>query len=195
MNRQELVNNPLSIQKTLILPSGEHITFRPLLSSDSEIFGKFLEWLSEDTNKRFQPHPLTMQSARDICGKLDYQQSLPLIALNDHNEITAYFILEFAFPDNVKRYQTYGILISKEDDCRLAPVVADEYQNTGVGSIVMKQTLIVAALLDIHHIVLHGGTQATNTQAIHFYEKFGFKKVGEFEENNMTNFDMVTSLN
>jgi ribosomal protein S18 acetylase RimI-like enzyme len=72
--------------------------------------------------------------------------------------------------------------------------VSDEFQNRGLGSLMMKHVIAVARRLGRRRMILSGGTQATNARAIHFYQKHGFRKVGEFETPGMNNFDMVLEL-
>lgn len=192
---QDITSNPQIIAENLSLRDGETVMFRPLGSSDVTLFCIFLQELSEETSRRFQPHPLTIAAAEALCRNLDYEKTLRMLAVNRNLKVVGYFVLEFVFPnDERERYQRYGIELSNEKDCRLAPVVADKYQNTGIGSTLMARTIEISKLLDRRNIVLNGGTQATNERAIHFYEKFGFQKIGEFEESNINNYDMILPL-
>ncbi|MBL8095356.1 MAG: GNAT family N-acetyltransferase, partial [Anaerolineales bacterium] len=73
--------------------------------------------------------------------------------------------------------------------------VADGYQSVGLGGQVLAHVLDLARQLTRRHVVLLGGTQATNARAIHFYEKHGFRTIGSFEEPaGADNFDMVLTL-
>lgn len=179
---------------TYLLKNSEPVWVRALLPTDGKKFGTFLKSLSEETNKRFQPHPLTQEEAEKICAKLAPEKELRIVAQNKNEEIIAYFLLDSHFSENERsRYKHYGITLT-DNDRRIAPVVADSFQDSGVGSIVMKYTLDLAYEMGIHYVILFGGTQATNTRAFHFYEKFGFDKMGEFEENNMINIDMMRKI-
>lgn len=184
----------------IALKDGETITYRPLQETDTQQFGHFLESLSNETRKRFGAHPLTMQGAEDVCHSLNTKKVLRLIGVNNKNEVVGYFILENSFPEDEKRrYLSYGIEIQDQVDCRIAPVITDSYQNKGLGSALMASTLKRAQFLRKRYVVLFGGTHATNERAIHFYEKFGFKKVGEFlskspDGTEINNFDMYLNF-
>ena len=39
-----------------------------------------------------------------------------------------------------------------------------------------------------------GGVRGVNSREIHFYEKFGFEKVGEFQSRDVVSFDMIAEL-
>src|SRR5437660_12914750 len=110
MRIDDIMQNPLIARKEFASQDSNPIIMRPLLADDTEKLGDFLAGLSAETNKRFQPHPLTKQAAQDVCANLDYRKIVRLISLNDKNEITAYFLLQFNFPDYEKeRYASYGI--------------------------------------------------------------------------------------
>lgn len=193
MSIKEIIDNPLSISSLMLLKNGEEVIIRPLLPLDSNVLGIFLENLSSETKKKFQPHPLTMAYANELCSHIDYEKALRMVALSQ-GKIISYFILEFSFPEERKRYLMYGVALAENLDGKIAPVVDDKYQNSGIGSLVMVKTISIAKELGLRYIILSGGTQATNERAIHFYEKFGFQKVGEFEENIMNNYDMLLKL-
>jgi GNAT superfamily N-acetyltransferase len=195
MSSEEMQENPSHFARILYLSDGEKFTFRLLLPSDSESFGNFLEGLTPEIRKRFAPHPLTPDEAKKICQTLKYSEILRFITVNIKREIVGYFILSFPFrEEEISRYENYGLTIIDGKDVRIAPVIADAYQNKGLGSLMMKETIDVARHLELRYLVLWGGTQATNDRAIHFYNKFGFKKVGEFKKNDMNNFDMYMEL-
>lgn len=192
MKISDIVHNPNSIATSYDL-GDQAIIFRPLLASDYNALGAFLESLSLETTKRFQPHPLTKEYANGICQQLDYHKSLRLVAVVN-KQIVGYFLLDFYFGEEETRYRRYDITLSQEFDCKIAPVVADGYQNSGLGSFMMEQTLHIARTLQRRYVTLSGGTQATNHRAIHFYEKFGFRKLGQYIKNNMKNYDMCVEL-
>lgn len=175
---------------------GEHLIFRSLSDADADVLGAFLEGLSPETARRFRPHPLSREAAGDVCRQAGTGNAVRLIAANpDGNRIVAYFVVEFTIPENEReRYRQYGFLLSDERDCRIAPAVADAYQNVGLGSQMMRWTLDLIGRLGRSRVVLFGGTQASNARAIHFYEKFGFMRAGTFEEKGLDNIDMALTL-
>jgi GNAT superfamily N-acetyltransferase len=185
-----------TLSSHLSLPEEDAI-FRPLLPQDVEPLGLFFLSLSESTRRRYWPHALDEKGARVVCSELDSRRALRMVAFSRASEaiIVAYFIIEFELPATERsRYLNYGIQLSEESDCRLAPVVADARQNTGVGSVLMQRTLETTRQLDRRRVILYGGVQAANHRAIHFYEKFGFKRVGTFHKHNRDNIDMLLNL-
>jgi GNAT superfamily N-acetyltransferase len=197
LTTQAIARNPEGITEALILPSGERIVFRALRAEDGLLLGRYFEGLSQETRRRFAPHPFTMEEAHKLCADIDYQHILRLIAVRDPEErpdIIAYFILTLGVRKGEEhRYEARGMPLESDLDCTLAPSVADVYQNQGVGSILMPKVLSLARRLGRKRVVLSGGTQATNHRAIHFYEKFGFRKVGRFA-TQIENYDMMLDL-
>lgn len=192
---KEIADDLLLITSEHILENGEKIVFRPLVKNDSTAFGDFLSNLSEETRKRFGPHPLTSDEAKSICDNLNYSEMLRMVLTNSREEIVGYIILSFQHRDSqLLRYKGYKIPIVKGRDVCIAPVIADRYQNKGVGSIMLGEIIEIAKSLGVKYIILWQGTQLTNTRAVHFYEKFGFKKNGEFERYGTNNVDMTLSL-
>lgn len=106
-------------------------------------------------------------------------------------QIEAYVLTEFDIPDDEKeRYAGYGIALADGLDCRIAPGVADRWQDRGLGSVLLGHALAVLRRLGLRHVVLFGGTQAGNGRAIHVYRKLGFQPLGTFETKGIENIDM-----
>jgi diamine N-acetyltransferase len=178
---------------------GVEVVFRPLQAGDEMVLGDYFERLSPDTRKRFAPHPFTRQTAGELCSCINCHDKLRLIAVTGDSadmRMVAYFILDFAITaDDQARFHSYGMLLDRNDACRLAPSVADEYQNQGLGSLLMARAIAIAGRFGCRQIILLGGTQATNERAIHFYRKFGFEEVGHFwSTDGQGNYDMVLRL-
>lgn len=73
--------------------------------------------------------------------------------------------------------------------------MADAYQSRGVGSAMMPSILETVRRLGYRRMVLSGGTRAENHRAIRFYEKNGFRKVGDFKSGgDIDNHDMILEL-
>lgn len=191
---QEIINNPISVKSVFVL-SKERFIFRPLVKDDSAAFGIFLDGLLEKTRRRFSPHPLTSEEAKNICNNLNYVEMLRMVLLNSKKEIIGYIILSFKFRESqLIRYGNYGIHIVQGRDACIAPVIADRYQNKGIGTIMLIKTLELAKSLGLRQIILWQGTQVSNKRAIHYYEKLGFKKIAEFERYGTINCDMFLQL-
>jgi GNAT superfamily N-acetyltransferase len=179
---------------TVTLKSGESLILRPLQPDDALLFGAYLENLGAETRRRFGPHPLNREMAAILCGQVNPAVVLRLITLNAAGEMVAYFILEWGIAEPEQtRYAGYGIALDPLTDCTFAPSVADAYQSSGLGSAMLPTLLATAREQGRRSVVLMGGTQATNARAIHFYEKFGFRKVGEFM-TEINNWDMFLEL-
>lgn len=191
----DIITNPSIASAKSTLPNGSEFTIRPLIMSDEEKFGEFLSSLSPATNQLYQPHPLNKEAARYICKNLDYTTQLPFVVESSTGSIIAYFLFDFRYSEpEAIRYKKYGIALNPVKDCRFAPVVADAYQGQGIGKSAFKELLPILRQLSFRSLILSGGTQERNKRAITFYEKIGFKLMGEFEENNMRNYDMMLLL-
>jgi len=192
---KKIARDPLLIASAHFLENGERVFFRPLVNSDARAFGKFLESLQENTRARFGPHPLITVEAKNICDSLNYSEMIRMILINMNQEIIGYMILSFLLRESqVLRYQDYKIPVTQRRDACIAPVVADRYQNKGVGSILLKETIRIAKSFGAKHLILWQGVQTTNSRAIHYYEKFGFKKNAEFDRYGTHNVDMALDL-
>jgi len=193
---QKITNDPLIITSEHFLGSEEKVVFRPLNKNDSKAFGQFLESLSQETRSKFGPHPLDFAEAKNICENLNYSEMLRMVITNKKEEIIGYIVLSFQFRDSqLLRYEDYKISLAKGRDICIAPVVADRYQNKGIGGLMLKKTIEIAHRLRVKYIILWQGTQSSNKRAIHFYEKFGFLKNSEFERYGHKNVDMTLTLN
>jgi len=174
------------------LPDGADITVRRLSATDAEAFGQFLAGLSERTRRLYRPHALDESEARRICASIDSDPALRLIATpKGENRIEAYVLAEFEIPDDEKeRYADYGIVLQDGLDCRIAPGVADNWQDRGLGSALLGHALGALHRLGLRHVVLFGGTQVGNSRAIHVYQKLGFRPLGSFYTKGIENIDM-----
>lgn len=179
------------------LRTGVPITLRPLRTDDAERLIEYFGSLSAQTRARYGPHPFDEQTARSVCASLDPSDILRMVASVSHNgeeRLVAYVLLKMGVLDaDRQRYEKLGIPLDPDGDCTLAPSVADEYQDQGIGSLMMQHLLEVAPRLGRRRMVLWLGVQATNDRAVHFYSKWGFRKVGEFYTDK-NNYDMILDL-
>ena len=184
-------------------PGEGELVLRPLVASDADAFGRYLEDLGAESRRRFGPHPHTMDEARRRCEALPTDSAIRYLVFRDQEgpaKVLGYFIIYPAVrPSEVKRYEGYGIALSSDTDCTFAPSIADACQGKGVGSAVMRILIEAIRELGFRRVVLSGGAQATNDQAIGYYSKFGFRKVGSFEtvtelHGRLDNDDMMMTL-
>jgi GNAT superfamily N-acetyltransferase len=192
-----LALNPDLLTRSLRWPAAE-LVFRVLRPTDGPILGRYLEGLSQATRQIWAPHGFDMATAERLCAELDYARALRFIAEERQNgqpEAAAYYILALAVRDaEVERYTRRGQHLDLDLTCLLAPCVADRYQSQGLGSLMMPPVLETARALGRRHVVLMGGTQARNVRAIGLYEKFGFRRMGDFEVRDLNNHDMMLDL-
>lgn len=194
---EEIEENPDRLAEDIQLPSGEHLLFRPLKSSDAQMLGEYFLSLSEETRRRFSPHPFTKEEALKICATIDYRSCVRLVAVSlsgGETQVVAYFILWLVIREyDRERYLARGWNLEEMAACSIAPSVRDSRQNCGLGSRIMEKTLNLAVRLGKRTAILQGGVQATNERAAHFYRKFGFCRVGSFR-TSIENYDMALDL-
>lgn len=189
--------DPDTLTRTPRLLSGEEIVLRLLRPDDWELLSRYFTTLSEATRQLYAPHPFDVDTARQLCAEIDYARVMRFIALSDRDgttRIIAYFIVWPGSNDSEeRRYAERGTPLDSATTCTLAPSVADDYQSQGVGSSLMPDILEIMRQLGKRQMVLAGGTRAVNHRAIRFYEKTGFRKVGDFAGNG-GNHDMLLEL-
>jgi GNAT superfamily N-acetyltransferase len=190
----------LPLCATAVLRTGAQMTLRPLRSDEGDRLADYFDALSARTRDRYGPHAFDRATAHALCAGLATDDVLRLVGVlapdtsRGEARLIAYFLLKRGVHDkDAKRYQALGIPLDAATDATLAPSVADSYQDSGVGSLMMGHTLAVARQIGRRRVVLWGGVQATNERAVHFYTKFGFRKVGEFLTGR-NNFDMILDL-
>lgn len=192
-----IARDPDSFAEIISLASGERIVFRPLKREDSALLADYFMTLSADTRKRFAPHPFTTEQADILCAEIDYGKVVRLLAVTDNvhqPRAVSYVILTLEVDDvDEKRYRSRGMDFARGSVCSIAPSVADDYQGRGLGTMAMARALALARRLGRKQAILQGGVQAANSRAIHFYDKFGFRKVGSFS-TTIENYDMIVEL-
>lgn len=153
---------------------------------------RFLISLSHETKSYFAPHAFDEETLLALFNDSQYQMFVSLDSLQEN--ITGYFVLRRGYFDyELERFSGYNCTIDIERDWQVAPVIGDQYQSIGMGALVFTYVLDALKDMDIHQLVLWGGVQANNTRARKFYEKFGFKKVGEYEYYGL-NIEMTKRL-
>ncbi|MFO7897718.1 MAG: GNAT family N-acetyltransferase [Planctomycetota bacterium] len=192
---QAILENPRSVTRR-IERDDETLTVRPLGHSDTAMLCDYFDRLSDRTKDWFAPHEFTHEVAARLCRDLLSENTLRLVAVteSDAPRIVAYFILQFGLrPPERERFDGYGVALPDETTCSLAPSVADAYQNTGLGSAILEQTVDVARRAGREKMILFGGVGLQNPRAVHFYRKFGFRKVPADAPEDRK-FDMVLDV-
>jgi ribosomal protein S18 acetylase RimI-like enzyme len=173
-----------------------------MAATDARIFALYLVEASAEMRRFFGPHPYDKATAVGIASTLDPALALRMIATagaGENERMVAYFILKLEAPGHeLERYARSGHPLDERATATVAPSVADDYQNRGLGSALMRATLAVARRLGKTRVILYGGVQAANARAIHLYEKHGFVRVGRFVigegASAIVNFDMALDL-
>jgi RimJ/RimL family protein N-acetyltransferase len=196
---EDIDQNPELASNTIVLPTDEQTLLRPLRRDDAEILSTYFLGLSSETTRVYGPHPFDQETADRLCRDLDSADHLRMLAIVEEHgmqRIVAYFIVHFGvYESDHNRYEQREMPLDPTVDCELAPSVADAYQGSGVGSLVMGHLLPLLKRAGRQRLALVGGVRAENLRAIHFYEKFGFRKVGEFKSRgDIDNFDMIADL-
>lgn len=178
---------------TLTLRDGRPVEVRRLRSDDAAAFGRFLEALGATTRSFFGPHPLTAPEASRLCAAQPERDALRLVVTGPGGRIVAYFILEFGLRDeDARRYAARGQPLDPATTVTLAPVVADDCQNTGVAGVAFPSVVAAARATGRTHLVLMGGTQERNARAVRFYLREGFTPHARFEHPpGIWNIDMT----
>ena len=177
--------------------NGEKFEFRELVESDSEILGNFFVGLSDDTRSKFGPHPLTESYAMETLCKRSGSDNVSRFVVASNEKIVGYFIVDFnEYPHERERYASSGVDLDFNIDPVFAPCITDHYQSQGIASQAMIVMLRLLKNKGVRSLVLMGGTQAPNRQAVDFYKKFNFTVCGEFytDHNGLNNLDMRVLL-
>ncbi len=189
--------NPEKVSKKTVLSNGQEVLLRPLRSDDASILGAYFISLSQETRNMFAPHPFDQETAEMLCAQIDSTREMRLLAIVKEGEterIAAYFItLFYLYDGDCKRYKEWGIPLDDRTDCQIAPSAADDYQGTGLGSMMMDFLVDIFHALGYKRMVLLGGVRQHNEQAIRFYKRFGFRTVAEFT-TKAPNYHMIANL-
>lgn len=176
---------------SIALHDGRSVEMRLLQQSDAPALLAYLAALSTESKSRFGPHAFDESTIKHICSHLAADDTQRFVACIN-NDIKAYMLVKqgmIAFDE--ERYKQLNMHFDAASTVTYAPSVADDFQNTGLGSAMLAVILNELKKDDCKVVVLWGGVQATNARAVHFYEKFGFKRIANFWHDNKDNIDMI----
>lgn len=177
------------------LKNGEEVIIRLVQEDDAPYLQSYLGALSQTSKNRFAPHPFDEETVQLICRD-GYSDVRYYVA--EHcktHDIIAYALLKLGVLKNDwERFVAYDLNLEESHTCTYAPSVADDFQNLGLGSVLFEYILLDVYFLGKKCVVLWGGVQADNEQAIHYYENKGFQRVGEFQRDIQQNYDMIYRL-
>jgi GNAT superfamily N-acetyltransferase len=173
--------------------SGQPILIRRFSLDDAAHISTFLYKLSPATQQRFAPHGYAVNAIQDF-----YQHDPrlgALVAIDTKQETIIGYVAfrQEAFEHDLQRYTTYTDLPAPTQCMNYAPSVADAWQGKGLGKLLLQQTMKLAKSAGMQALVLWGGVQCDNEQAIHYYRKNGFIELGSFMHQGC-NLDMCLPL-
>ena len=189
----------INVAATATLRDGRPVTIRPLQPADSECLGDFFVGLSAETRRRYGPHPFDHATAAQLCSNIGADPRTRFIVVLEQETaqpaIIGYLILTPGAPET-ERQRNAGYL----DGVRcaaIAPAIADAYQGQGVGQIMARHVIACAKTMGLQRLYLQGGVRAFNESGIAFYQRLGFRRVGEFwthDPSELLNYAMVLDL-
>ena len=158
--------------KEVILKKGQKVILRPELSTDTEMLWEMFSTLSEESLD-YLIHPFTKERIEGWTSNIDYSKNLPILALiqeNGKERIIGTASLSFHSQESNRHKAELGI------------TVHDDYQNQGLGTIMINHLLEIAQKKKLKKIYLRVDTN--NSRAIHVYEKRGFKIEAKLEKED-----------
>jgi GNAT superfamily N-acetyltransferase len=177
------------------LRNGKTIEVRLLEQNDKEkLFEYFDQLFSKESKSRFGPHAFDKETVNAICDNLD-EPTTRYVALDGEGNIVAYMLVTRGMIAwDRDRYLKRGQSYDYNDTATFAPSVADEWQSSGVGSLMNNIIEDDLRRRGIKHIILWGGVQATNEKAVNFYNKLGYQFIASFWHDGKDNYDMMKPL-
>lgn len=169
------------------------ILIRRFSLQDAVHLSNYLNNLSPATQQRFAPHGNAAAAIQAF-----YQQD-PLTGASIAIDIAQEAVIGYAayrqtlFAHDFPRYAAYNKMPQPEVCMNFAPSVADAWQGKGLGNLLLEQTIQIAQSANMQALVLWGGVQCDNAQAIHYYRKNGFIELGSFKHHGC-NMDMYLPL-
>jgi acetyltransferase len=144
------------------LADGTRITIRPIRPEDAAIEQNFVRSLSSESRHFRFMHGLNELTQPMLVRftHLDYDRELALIAVQENAEVETEL--------GVARY----VMNTDGESCEFALVVADEWQNRGIGTALMQALIEAARQRGFKRIEGEILTENTNMRAL--VEKLGF---------------------
>jgi GNAT superfamily N-acetyltransferase len=179
--------------KSLKLKDNREVYLRKLITTDAEMLFQYLCLLSAESRSRFGPHSFDKDTVNNIC--LHPQTDITRYIAISGERIVAYMLIQHGLIDaDRKRYADKNIFFDETTTCTYAPSIADDYQNSGLGSVMFDSIINDLKAAGDKTVVLWGGVQATNARAVGFYTKYGFQHMGSFWHDEKDNYDMIKLL-
>ncbi len=166
---------------------------RPINSEDLSGLFKYFEELSEKTRSFYGPHPFDQPTLKSLCAG-SYKGHIGFVAL-DQAAIVGYAVIKRGYSEGEwYRFPNYDMEMDPEQHFLFAPSIADDHQSKGIGGLLLAKVEKYLQSIGATHLVLWGGVQTRNHQAVRYYEKHGFVKLGQFYHDGLDNWDMIRSI-
>jgi len=180
----EIARNPTKFVIHFVLATGEQLILRPLIASDVEKLARFFTALSPESRRLSTFASYDRATAQELCDAIARYDKLRFAVVGaSAPEQPIVGLMEFSFDltsGDVFRYTKIDYPLNPATDCRFGPTLADDWQNRGVGSLLLPPLWEIARRFGRTRVILWGGVLADNARAIRFYEKNGFRLVGRF---------------
>lgn len=196
---EQIAADPCPLASVITTREDHRFLVRPTVQADAQPLGVFFDSLTDASRRVYGPHPLNSDHARILCDEIDYGLSLRFIALgpqpSEAEGVAGYMILDLGVRDSdAKRYAEVDHVLDASSTATFAPVIADAWQQQGLGSAMFPVVIDAAQRVGRQRIILMGGVRDDNPRARHFYEKFGFLRVRGFLAGGVDNHDMILHL-
>lgn len=161
----------------LIVPRIGELTLRQVRSGDEEGLVNFRMGLSNASRNYFEGHSWDFRKLTNIIKKSQKGIDYRIVIIDKKGKIIGYGFLQ----------DIYG------SEPILGIGILDEYQNCGIGKILLSNLISVAKKLNKKHVLLT--VIKENSRAIYLYKKLGFKIEGEtFDEKKRSYYKMKFPL-
>ncbi len=194
-----IAENPDDFSTRFELATGEQLILRPLIPGDVEKLARFLADLSPESRRLSTFSSYDRATARELCDAIARYDKLRFAVVEQTApDEPIVGLLEFSFDltaGDILRYTKHNSPLNPATDCRFGPTLADEWQNRGIGSLLLPPLFAVARRFGRTRIILWGGVLADNARAIRYYAKNGFVHVGNFRnDEGLACCDMIVTL-
>ncbi len=164
---------PKEWEGKVVLRNGQRVFLRPELSSDTEMLWEMFSTLSKESLDNLV-EPFTRERVEGWTSNIDYDKHLPILALvqeGKRERIIGSATLSFHSTEANRHKAELGI------------TVHDDYQNLGLGTILINHLLNIARKKGLKKVYLLVNT--SNSRAIHVYERCGFKIEARLEKEHL----------
>jgi ribosomal protein S18 acetylase RimI-like enzyme len=177
----------------LLLPNGASICLNFYTDQDQDALLEYYSTLSDATRKRFGPHVFDRDTLHQLFAIPSAYLGL-LAREQGKSAVIGYCLLKNGLLDHdLPRLLASGFIPAPGHDFSFAPSVADEWQGSGLGTLMLHFLVRHFSNIQPARFILWGGVQADNAAAVHFYRKNGFRELGTFEHHGL-NYDMYLTL-